>query len=115
MPSVISSVGKGGTNRPDDVKTVQLLLNANIARLIPFLPTPITGICDALTIALIEEFQGRVMGVMLPDGRVDPKGNTLARLNGGSTDTTAVTEPVLDGNALPAPAAKVLKQILKQA
>jgi hypothetical protein len=114
MPSISASVGRGGVNRREDVLTIQPLLNSHIRKLTPLMPVPVTGVCDDSTILLIEEFQLRVMKVSKPDGRIDPKGGTLKSLTAG--DTAAATgEPVLQGNALPDPAAKVLKEILKSA
>src|SRR3954452_5712540 len=113
MPTTTASVGKGGVNRPDDVKVVQTLLNQNITRLAPLLPVPVSGTCDAQTILTIEEFQRRVMHVTEPDGRVDPGGRTISELGGGTSASGA--EPTLDGSPLPPAAAKVLKEILRAA
>lgn len=114
MATISKSVGRGGVNIPTDVRTVQTLLNENIARLIPFLPVAVSGVCDAQTILMIEEFQRRVLHAHAPDGRVDPGGRTLTALSGAAAPSTPA-EPVLEGNALPAPAAAVLKEILKAA
>jgi hypothetical protein len=114
MPTINGSVGKGGANRPDDVSTVQALLNLNIAKLVPLLPVTVSGLCDAQTILMIEEFQRRVMNLPNPDGRVDPGGRTMTAL-GGAAGSTSAAEPTLQGNALPDPAAKVLREILKAA
>jgi hypothetical protein len=75
-------------NRPEDVKTVQQLLNANIGKLTPLAPLVVDGRIGPATIAAIEEFQRRVVGIAQPDGRVDPHGHTLAMLN-HSAPTTA--------------------------
>jgi hypothetical protein len=114
MPGISGSVGKGGVNRLDDVKTVQTLLNQKIAELMPLMPVIVTGNCDGQTILMIEEFQRRVLHLPKPDGRVDPNGRTIAALN-GEAGSAPGTEPTLDGNALPGPAANVLKEILKAA
>jgi len=117
MAAISGSVGKGGANRPNDVRTIQTLLNRNIAKLIPLLPVTVSGACDPQTILMIEEFQRRVLQTQTPDGRVDPGGRTLKALDGGggATPSTPAGEPILEGNTLPAPAAKVLKEILKAA
>ncbi len=114
MATISESVGKSGANHPDDVRTVQALLNQYIAKLGPLMPVAVSGECDAQTIALIEEFQRRIVGLATPDGRVDPGGRTIAALSEAAGPTSAA-EPVLDGNTLPGPAAKVLKEILKAA
>jgi hypothetical protein len=106
-------VGKGGENRSADVKIVQSLLNAHIAKLAPLMPVPVSGVCDAPTVLLIVEFQKRVVKAPGPDGRVDPGGRTLRALDAAPRPSAG--EPVLDGNVLPAPAAKVLKEILNAA
>ena len=110
MPTIGGSVGRGGDNHSDDVKVIQTLLNQNIAKLSPLMPMTVSGTCDAQTILTIEEFQRRVLQFQAPDGVVDPGGHTLAALIG-----VAAAEPTLEGIALPAPAAKVLKEILKAA
>ena len=114
MATITGSVGRNGLNRPSDVKIVQGLLNQHMTMLIPFLPLPVTGNCDAATILRIGEFQKRGMKIMMPDQRVDPGGATLRDLS-KSSNTAPVGEPILEGNTLPAPAAKVLKEILKAA
>jgi hypothetical protein len=75
------------------------------------MPVPVSGVCDPQTVLLIEEFQKRVVKAASPDGRVDPGGRTLRALDAAAP----AGEPALDGNTLPAPAAKVLKEILKAA
>ncbi|MDP2897758.1 MAG: peptidoglycan-binding domain-containing protein [bacterium] len=81
--SISASVGRmGGVNRPPDVKTVQELLNK--------VPPPeggpkvrlaVDGICGPKTINAIQTFQLRHFGWKGADGRVDPNGPTLAKLN----------------------------------
>ena len=111
MATITASVGKGGLNRSSDVKTVQVLLNQNIGKLVPFLPLPTSGFCDSATILLIEEFQRRVMSLSSPDGRVDPNGSTLKAL-GESAPVGPIT---VTGLPLPTSALKVLKEVLKSA
>lgn len=67
MPKITGTVGKGGTNAPADVRTVQQLLNR-------FRPQPmrllrLDGRIGYLTIAAIEDFQRRTLkGFAHPDG-----------------------------------------------
>ena len=82
--SISQSVGRGGINRADDVKVVQELINNNLKKLPSLRPLDVDGDIGPLTIAAIEEFQRRVVGMAKPDGRVDPKGQTLALLNLGA-------------------------------
>jgi peptidoglycan hydrolase-like protein with peptidoglycan-binding domain len=72
---ITASVGKGGTNRKADVKKIQSALNA----VYPSLALVVDGLCGPKTIRRIEKFQRRFMHH--PDGRVDPGGRTLKRLN----------------------------------
>lgn len=77
--SITQSVGKGGVNATRDVKNVQTLLNAQMP---PHLhKLMVDGIVGPATIAMIQSFQRHVLGFRRPDGRVDPKGRTLAALN----------------------------------
>lgn len=110
MAKIGASVGTGAVNRPDDVKTVQTLLNLNIGRLAPLPPVDVTGECGPATVQAITEFQRKVVGAAQPDGRVDPDGRTLAKLSEAELRTITLT-----GLALPAPAEKVLTEILTAA
>jgi len=85
--SVTQSVGKKGVNRPDDVKTVQQLLNNHIGKLTPLRSLTVDGKSGANTENAIVEFQLRVLRMSSPDGRVDPAGKTLAALNQGGPAT----------------------------
>jgi putative chitinase len=80
---IARSVGRGGVNNSDDVKTIQVLLNLNIYQISP--PTPIAenGICGVSTIAAIELFQRQVRRAARPDGKVDANGLTLGALRAG--------------------------------
>jgi putative chitinase len=77
------SVGKKGVNKRDDGKTVQILLNLNIDKLVPLKLLAEDGLIGNGTISAIEEFQRRVMQMANPDGRIDPKGTTLRKLREG--------------------------------
>jgi peptidoglycan hydrolase-like protein with peptidoglycan-binding domain len=73
------SVGAGGLNVAADVRTVQDLLNrAADARL------EVDGVCGSLTTGAIADFQRGFTG--RPDGRVDPDGLTLRKLNAAVAD-----------------------------
>lgn len=83
MPKTITgAVGRGGRNFPPvDVMTVQYLLNCVPAS--QGGPSPelaVDGAAGPRTIAAIEKFQRGQGGI--PDGRVDPGGNTLRALQG---------------------------------
>lgn len=79
---ITSRVGINGTNLPADVRTIQELLN-NVPRANggPKMPLIVDGICGEKTKSAIQEFQLHHLGWKLADGRVDPRGPTLAKLN----------------------------------
>ncbi|EKE77437.1 N-acetylmuramidase domain-containing protein [Gallaecimonas xiamenensis] len=78
--SIIAAVGRGGTNRRDDVLTVQTLLNRQKT---PTFSVQLKedGMMGPKTLAAIEQFQRTVVHLPRPDGRVDRNGKTLAALN----------------------------------
>lgn len=79
----MGSVGSGGQNRTADVKTIQEMLNKALPawggpnpKLVP------DGLCGNLTKAAIRRFQEvQLSTYFFADGRVDPGGMTLRRLN----------------------------------
>ncbi len=73
--SISASVGKGGTNKPEDVAAVQGLLNKNGAGL------ETDGMVGPKTIAAITKFQQGNLG--FGEGRVDPGGQTWDALTKG--------------------------------
>jgi hypothetical protein len=73
--SISASVGKGGTNKQEDVDTVRGWLNSHGARI------EATGPSDNKLINEIKKFQRR-LGSSRPDGRVDPGKNTWKGLIG---------------------------------
>ncbi|MDP2898636.1 MAG: peptidoglycan-binding protein [bacterium] len=81
--TITASVGRmGGVNRPDDVKKVQKLLNkVPQTEGGPKVPLAVDGICGPKTINAIQTFQLRHFGWKGADGRVDPEGRTLFKLN----------------------------------
>jgi hypothetical protein len=68
-----ASVGRGGVNKPDDVRTVQTLLNLNGVQ-----AGPADGQCGPGTQNAILSFQRRF--IPNPDGRIDVGGYTWSRL-----------------------------------
>ena len=77
--NIAAPVGRGGSNLPDDVRKIQTLLNEHT--LVPTIPLVVSGVCDSLTIAAIEEFQRRALKMTRPDGKVTPQGATMAALS----------------------------------
>jgi Putative peptidoglycan binding domain len=100
---ITASVGRlGGVNRPDDVVTVQNLLNQ----------VPVTsggpktlldpdGKCGPKTIAAIQNFQLHHFGWEGADGRVDPNGPTHILLNAFDTPVPVPPPPPPEPQALP--------------
>jgi hypothetical protein len=80
--TISSSVGVNAVNRKPDVVTVQELLN-KVPPLQggPEVKLKLDGLCWQKTQTAIRHFQSRNMGHKWPDGRIDPGGATLARLN----------------------------------
>ena len=81
--SISFSVGRmGGKNKPDDVITVQQLLDqVRVAQGGPVIPLDVDGLCGPKTIDAIQKFQIHHFGWKGADGRVDPNGPTLEKLN----------------------------------
>lgn len=73
--TLTASVGRKGTNRPDDVIAVQRLLNIAGAGIKE------DGDCGRATVSAIEDYQRNWMSHV--DGRVDPSGTTWLRLSEG--------------------------------
>lgn len=96
--ALTGSVGQGGVNKPADVKAVRALLQRHAAVwLAPDPPPAADGPCDDALVAAIKRFQGSAAALLKPDGKVDPGGFSLARL-----DMAAIpkpTHPVLAGGA----------------
>ncbi|MEZ4308173.1 MAG: peptidoglycan-binding domain-containing protein [Polyangiaceae bacterium] len=89
MTMITGSVGRKGANKPDDVRTVQSLLNKK--RPAPLKPVSVDGVSGKETESAIEELQRRVVKLYWPDGRVDPLGRTWKALSEASP--TASTKP----------------------
>lgn len=77
------SVGRGGENDSDDVKTIQVLLNLNLDALPNTERLAVDGAIGKNTMGLIDTFQANIVGMAKPDGRVDPGGGTLRALQRG--------------------------------
>jgi peptidoglycan hydrolase-like protein with peptidoglycan-binding domain len=72
----------GASNRGPDVKVVQDLLNRVPAGSGgPLGMLTVDGVCGTKTIAAIQRFQSHHFGLAKSDGRVDPDGPTLRKLN----------------------------------
>lgn len=79
--NISGSVGRGGRNVRPDVVTVQQLINASISLISPTKALSVDGLNGPKTIGAITEFQKRIVGLSVPDGRVDPNGRTIRTLN----------------------------------
>lgn len=78
MSGIQYSVGAGGINHPDDVRTIQKLINEHT--LTPLASLDVNGLADDATITAIRHFQSVYVGMKYPDGRVDPSGKTIKKL-----------------------------------
>jgi len=80
---ITASVGRlGGANRPGDVRTVQELLNrVPHAAGGPYPLLAVDSVCGIRTVDAIQKFQVQQLGWGKADGRVDPNGPTLEKLN----------------------------------
>ncbi len=81
MDRISASVGRGGINQASDVTLIQQLLN-NFPVPGEATPLKVDGVAGENTYKRIEAFQGKVMTMARPDGRIDPDGKTFQRLAG---------------------------------
>jgi peptidoglycan hydrolase-like protein with peptidoglycan-binding domain len=101
LPALITrdikaSVGSGGVNQLADVRAVQQLLNTFILaqRLPGRAMLSVDGKIGPNTIGAIRDFQRIFVGMSSPDGRVDPGGQTLEKLNGSVAQPAVSSTPV---------------------
>ena len=97
MSGISGSVGQGGANYQQDVRTVQVLLNKNAMKMPGFVRLTEDGLIGPKTIAAITQFQRSVVGFGNADGRVDVNGktwNTLLAGGGGATVGAPVPTPI---------------------
>lgn len=90
--AISASVGKNGVNSAADVAEVTRLLNEN-RHLMIWLP-PLSGQADNVLFAAIESFQRRLMRDDTPDGRVDPTGGALRKLEQYARPGAPVLQPL---------------------
>ena len=76
---IMGTVGRRGSNNPNDVRVIQTRLNDFTRPPRSFLK--VDGKCGPTTEGVIADFQRVVCGSANPDGRVDPGKTTLAALN----------------------------------
>lgn len=102
--AIRSSVGAGGTNRPDDARTIQSALNeVPNAKGGPSPALKVDGIVGPKTIAGIRRFQ-QAHGTVV-DARIDPTGRTLTALNRelGASSVPVAAAPGAGGSAVGGP------------
>jgi hypothetical protein len=96
--TILASVGLRGANRRDDVLTIQNLLNRiDPAKGGPTVKLDPDGRAGTKTNGAIQRFQLEHFGFKGADGRVDPGGRTLAKLN-ELTGGAAPVDPVVFGS-----------------
>lgn len=80
MPELKGSVGRNGENRREDALLVQKLLNQRSGGALVE-----DGLVGDKTIRAIEQFQRQVVGMVSPDGRIDPGGKTWKTLSNAAS------------------------------
>jgi hypothetical protein len=82
LKNILASVGVNGTNRPEDVKIVQALLNkVPSIKGGPFPALRVDGLAWTKTTNAIKKFQQQCLNFKWPDGRIDPAGKTFRALS----------------------------------
>lgn len=96
MANINGAVGwSGAVNTPQDVLTVQQLLNQVPPNQgAPAVQLAEDAICGPKTITAIQHFQLKHFGYQGADGRVDPEGQTLAKLNEFATPNPLAPMPL---------------------
>jgi hypothetical protein len=103
---ISASVGRGGVNRKEDVRSIQLLLNTFIAaqrlsrRTLLRRDNVVDGVVDADTVSAIKDFQLTFVGMRIPDGRVNLGRDTLKKLNGPVNQSQAPVKPIPEVSVL---------------
>lgn len=103
---ILFSVGENGKNQRSDVLAIQKALNCAIKcnLLPPLIPLKEDGVAGKNTKAAIRRFQQASVRFSTPDGRIDPGGKTLEKLNLTiltSKQRASATESKFDFMALP--------------
>jgi len=101
---ISGSVGRGGRNAYEDVKTIQGALNAVVpSDGGPTLKLAVDGVAGPLTIAAIERYQKRQLG--WSDGRIDTDEPTIHALNSRSSGAAPAQKGVPKPKPVPPPKA----------
>lgn len=103
---ILCSVGENGKNQRSDVLAIQKALNCLIRDnlLPPLIPLKEDGVAGKNTKTAIRRFQQISVRFSMPDGRIDPGGKTLEKLNSTiltSRQKASATESKIDLMALP--------------
>ncbi len=94
--SISSSVGLKGNNYSADVIVIQNLLN-KFAGQAGYPPLKLDGRIGKRTIAAISLFQKKIIKLKIVDGRVDPSGRSLRKLNQPLKPSQKESEPKMAG------------------
>lgn len=81
----MGSVGKGGRNMSNDIRTVQKRLNELMGISRTHLKED--GLIGPKTMGMIADFQKSVLKLNWPDSRIDPHGKTIAAMNNANSAT----------------------------
>jgi len=99
---ITRSVGLGGANNLNDVKTVQTSLNTLLNLITPTKKLLVDGRLgsrpeNSKTVAAIKLFQSKVVNMVRPDGKIDPNGRTHKKINEKLTSAAVVVAVPVSG------------------
>lgn len=102
------SVGIDGHNQAADIKTIQSALNKLLNLIAPTVKLAVDGSlgrmpANSKTVAAINQFQRKVVGMVRPDGKIDVNGRTHRTLNQklqSASNTPSSPAVVVDAAAL---------------
>jgi GH24 family phage-related lysozyme (muramidase) len=96
---IIGSVGIDGKNTINDVKAVQTALNQLLKLISPTRKLVVDGFLGSRpekskTVTAIKLFQQKVVGMIRPDGKIDPNGKSHRKINEKLKTLTVVAAPL---------------------
>ncbi|MCG7546209.1 hypothetical protein MHM93_18715 [Pseudoalteromonas sp. MM17-2] len=99
---ISQSVGINGVNNPNDIKAVQQALNALLRLIAPTQRLVVDGRLgsrpeQSKTVAAINLFQQKVVGMVRPDGKVDVNGRTHRKVNEKLSQASASAQTPVSG------------------
>lgn len=94
--TIMGSVGIKGKNLASDIKTIQAALNKVLGLIKPTQKLSVDGSLGRVpekskTVDAIVTFQKKVVGMLNPDGRIDPNGTTIRTLKVKANKSTPIS------------------------